>query len=46
VFDKITPKYARLDLTSLQLRQVRLSMAEDAVRLNGLASGHIMLDFR
>ena len=46
VFDKITADDATLDMTSLQLRQVQLSMAEDAIRLNGLASGHIRLDFR
>jgi hypothetical protein len=45
VFDKITPDDVKLELASLQLRQVQLSMAEDAIRLNGLASGHIMLDF-
>jgi hypothetical protein len=46
VFDKITPDDMQLELASLQLRQVQLSMAEDAIRLNGLASGHIRLDFR
>jgi len=46
VFDKITADDATLDMTSLQLRQVQLSMAEDAIRLNGLASGHIVLDIR
>ena len=45
VFDKIMPDDAELDMTSLQLGQVQLNMAEDAVRLNGLASGYIMLDF-
>jgi len=46
VFDKITPDDMQLDMKSLQLHQVQLSMAEDAIRLNGLASGHIRLDFR
>lgn len=45
VFEKIAPDNSTLDMTSLQLRQVQLSMAEDAIRLNGLASGHIKLDF-
>jgi len=46
VFSTITPDDVELDMTSLQLREVQLRMGEDAVRLNGLASGHIMLDFR
>jgi hypothetical protein len=46
LFEKIAPDDVKLDMASLQLRQVRLSMTEDAIRLDGLASGHIMLDFR
>jgi hypothetical protein len=46
VFDEITAHDVKLDMTSLQLRQLQLSMAEDALRLNGLVSGHIVLDFR
>jgi len=45
-FDKITPDDVKLGLASLQLGQVQLSMTEDAIRLNGLVSGHIMFDFR
>ena len=46
VFEKITPAHATLDISSLQLRDVQLGMAEDAIRMNGVASGYIMLDFQ
>ena len=46
LFEKITPDDVKFDMASLQLRQVLLDMTEDAVRLNGLASGHIMLEFK
>jgi len=46
VFDKITADDVKLELASLPLHQVQLSMAEDGIRLNGLASGYVMLDLR
>ena len=46
LFEKITPDDVRLDMASLKLRQVQLDMGEEAIRLNGLASGHVALEFR
>ncbi len=46
VFNKITPDDVNFDMASLQLRQVQLDITEVAIRLNGLASGQIMLEFR
>ena len=46
VFDKITADDVKLELASLQLHQVKISMAEDGIRLHGLASGYVMLDLR
>ena len=46
VFDNITADDMKLELASLRLRQVQISMVEDAIRLKGLASGHIMLELR
>ena len=46
LFEKITPDDVRLDMASLRLHQVRLDMGKDAIRLHGLASGHVALEFR
>ena len=46
VFNNITPDNVNLDMASLQLRQVQLNIIDDAIRLNGQASGQIMLEFR
>jgi hypothetical protein len=46
VFHNITADDMKLELASLRLSQLQLSMVEDAIRLNGLASGHIMLELR
>jgi hypothetical protein len=45
VLDKIMPDEVELDMSAVQLRQMQVSMAEDAIRLSGLASGHIRIYF-
>jgi hypothetical protein len=46
VFERITPDEIELDPSSFQLRHLQVSMREDAISLNGLASGHMRLGFR
>jgi hypothetical protein len=46
LFNSITPAEVRLDMGSLQLRQVVIDMTPDAIRLNGMALGHITLEFQ
>jgi hypothetical protein len=46
LFDRITPADMKLDMASLQLRQVDIDMTTESVRLNGLASGRIVLEFQ
>jgi len=46
VLDKILPEDVKLDMGSLQLSQVNLEMEESGIRLNGLATGHIAVEFR
>jgi hypothetical protein len=46
VFDQITPAGASLDMSSLQLRSVQISMQEDGVKLDGVASGRITLELQ
>lgn len=45
VIDRIMPDEVEPDVSSVQLRQLRVSMAEDAISLSGLASGHVRLYF-
>jgi hypothetical protein len=46
LFEKVAPEGVKPDMGSLRLRQVQLDMAGDAIRLQGLASGRIVLEFR
>jgi hypothetical protein len=46
VLDKIIPEDLKLDMGSLRLSQVDLEMEERGIRLNGLATGHITVEFR
>jgi hypothetical protein len=46
LFNSITPAEVRLDMGSLQLRQVVIDMTPDAIRMNGMALGHITLEFQ
>ena len=46
VFQSIMPEDVKLDMASLQLSQVDLEMEGQGIRLNGLATGHIRVEFR
>jgi hypothetical protein len=46
LFEKIAPEGVKVDMTTLKLHQVQLDLAEEAIRLHGLASGQIELVFR
>ena len=46
LFNSITPAQVKLDMGSLQFRQVVVDMTPDAIRLNGLALGNITLEFQ
>ena len=46
LFENIAPDGVKPDMTRLELHQVQLDLAEDAIRLHGLVSGQIELFFR
>lgn len=46
LFKEIAPDGAKADMTTFELRQVQLDLVENAIRLHGLASGHIELEYR
>ena len=46
VFDTIIPEDVKLDMGSLQLSQMDLEIVDHGIRLNGLATGHIAVEFR
>jgi hypothetical protein len=46
LFEEIAPGGAKADMTTLELHQVQLDLAENAIRLHGMASGHIALIYR
>ena len=46
LFEKIAPDGVKPDVGTLELHQVQLDLAEDAIRLHGLVSGRIELLFR
>jgi hypothetical protein len=46
LFEKIAPDGVKADMTTLELHQVQLDLAEEAIRLHGLATGRIELVFR
>jgi hypothetical protein len=46
LLDTITPANVKLDMTSLQLRHAEIDMTADSVRLNGLALGHVRIEFQ
>ena len=46
LLDTIMPANVKLDMTSLQLRKAEMDMTADSVRLNGLALGHVKIEFQ
>jgi len=46
VLDEIMPENAEVDMGSLKLGKVNLDMDEYGVRVSGLATGHIQVEFR
>jgi hypothetical protein len=45
-FDTIIPEDVKLDMGSLQLSQMDVEIVDQGIRLNGLATGHIAVEFR
>jgi hypothetical protein len=43
LFERIAPDGVKPDMAALRLHQVQLDLADDAIRLHGLASGQIVL---
>lgn len=46
VFDQVVPDEVTLELASLQLRQGQVEVEEGGIRLRGLATGHVQVEFR
>jgi hypothetical protein len=46
LLDNITPADVKLDMTSLQLRHAEIDMTAGSVNLNGLAVGHVKIEFQ
>lgn len=46
MLEKTIPEDVKLDMASLQLRQVHLEMEEHGISLNGVATGYIAVEFR
>jgi hypothetical protein len=46
VLDEIMPEDAKLDMASLRLVRVHIDMEEHGVSVRGLATGHLLVEFR
>lgn len=44
IFDEIIPDVVTLDTNSLRLREVQFEFTENVIKLNGLLSGHVLLN--
>jgi len=46
VLDEIAPEDTGVDVSSLQLSQANINLEEHGISVSGLATGHILIDFR